>query len=277
VEIGYWLKDNVIKNTNNVLLENSTVNSSLSSLFPFGIHPRNVVWNLKAFGREFLWPTYLILLSGLALYIRTKVRGVREERFRLNESILLALWTVGVLSLVYGSGIYQDHVQAGAVTVANSFLRYLLPLAPMAGWAAAYIFEKTTPSKWIVGGLLCVYVGFGSYAAIYKDDEGVWQTRQELKRYAQVLEAAQAHFPPGSVIVSQRSDKIFAPYLRGVSPLPPLEQVAALVWDKEANIQVGLYARPLSQAERDAWRREGVDLIDKGVFARERLYQLVPR
>lgn len=276
-KMGYWLRDNPIKNTKSILIS-SEKPALLTSILPFGLHPKNIAWNVRAFGQGFLWPIILIIIGAAYLRIQEKWRTQSKEiRVWIDDPMWLGAWTIFVLLVMYGSGIYQDHVQVGAVTVGNSFLRYLLPLAPLAGLAAAYGVEKTNPSRLAAGIILVLYVGFGLYAALYKDDEGVWKTRQELKRYAEVLEVTKTYFPPGSVIVSDRSDKLFTPYLRGISPRPSIEQVVALTLDKEANVRVGLYARPVSQAERDAWRREGVELINRGVFAREHLYELIPR
>ena len=88
------------------------------------------------------------------------------------------------------------------------------------------------------------------------------------------MSAAQHAFKLGDVIVSERSDKIFFPLFRGVSPIPAPEQLAALV--QHQPIGIGLFARPLSQSQKDAWRHAGFDAQELVSFSRERLYRLAP-
>jgi hypothetical protein len=49
------------------------------------------------------------------------------------------------------------------------------------------------------------------------------------------------------------------------------------VRDSQAALQVGLFARPLSQRERDEVRRFGLEVLDMGVFGREHLYRVISR
>lgn len=273
--IGYWLKDNPVMNTKNVLVQDNRF-----SFLPFGIHPRHIWWNLQAFTQEFLWPAVVICLTALGILLYRLRLSTRELHANQGARVLfLSVWTIGSLLLIYGSGLYQDHVQAGAITVANSFLRYLLPLTLVTGLAGAWLFDeyvRDTKIEWVGWAVLLVYVGFGVFSATLKDDEGVWTTRRELKRYGEMREDVQKLLPQGTVLLSERSDKIFVPLfgLRAVSPLPSLEEAARLTKQGES---VALYVRPLSQRQRDAWREVGVEVRELASFGRERLYHIYPR
>ena len=273
--IGYWVQQNV---------DPSLAAPSVSvaplivdrSILPFGLHPNNIRWNVQAFLLNFLWPWTLLLTAGALTFLA-------RRRFRLKGTealvpFLIALWTIGYLLTIYGSGLYADHVRVGAVTIGNSFLRYLLPLAPLTAWAFAYLWS-VLPKRLvvrIVGALLaCSLAAFGVYRAYAGDDESLRTTRVELVRYAQIREATKGWFHPGDVIVSERSDKIFFPEYRGVSPIPTVEQIATFA--KDENAQVGLFVRPLSQEQKDAWAGAGLEVQELATFGRERLYRLFPR
>ncbi len=276
-QIGYWLRDNPLKSTGSVLRGDT----ASVHLLPFGIHPRSILWNVRSFFLTFLWPSVLIGGTALVVYVRrSRARfSLTSASLRDHSFVLLGLWTMGVLVTVYGSGLYQDHVQVGAVTVANSFLRYLLPLAPLVGVAAAYlydVFSTKVDRRWIALALLFVTV-FGVYSISVRDDEGVFTTRKELRRYEQVLSAAKQVLPEGSIVLSDRSDKMFSGVYRTVSPMPSREEVLRLLQDPSVTLKVGLYARPPSQMDRDAWRAQGIELIDLGVFGREHLYRVSSR
>ncbi len=276
--VGYWIGDNVLLNTK-VILRDSAL--TVKRIFPFGIHPRAMWWNLQSFTRDFLWPFWLLIGAALATYAFTCKRRVVRYKQPLSSPFLLAsTWTLLSLLLVYGSGVYQDHVQPGAVTVANSFLRYLLPLAAFVGIASAFLFEASRAHKkrsWFVGVLLIGLCSFGIYAVTVKDDEGIIATRAELKRYADIHDQTLHLFPKGSVIISDRSDKIFSSSFRAVSPRPSLEEMARLVRDAETQFQVGIFARPFSQRERDDLRGLGLEVLEVAAFGRERLYRILPR
>lgn len=269
--IGYWMSDNTLLNIKSTLLKTSS-----SQLFPFGIHPRNILWNVSSFFRAFLWPYLCIVLLAMShkLY--------RERGFKKTTFYALSGWTCFIFLLIYGSGLYQDHVRLGAVTIGNSFLRYLLPLIPLVAVACtdfvAYLPE-TRWSKMISGSLLFSCVVFGVYSATIRDDEGVWKTRKELMRYEVVRRGATEAFVSGSIILSERSDKIFAfrERMRSVSPLPPLSEIARLVREEGKKETVGLYARPLSQKERDRWHANGLELTEVALFERENLYQIISK
>ncbi len=274
--IGYWLRDNPYLNTKMVLSDSQ----GIKHLFPFGLHPRAILWNLRSFTSSFLWPSLLCLLGAFTFFCsRLSSPALIFYRARSYAVVWLSAWTGAVLLMIYGSGLYQDHVQAGAVTVANSFLRYLLPLAPLTGLAAAYLAEHVQAKRTQMIGLLLLvlYSGFGLYAVAFKDDEGLFATQRELRRYVSIHDQATHLFPAGSVMISDRSDKLFGPELRVVSPTPPLSEIQRLVRDSQAALQVGLFARPLSQRERDEVRRFGLEVLDMGVFGREHLYRVISR
>ncbi len=277
--IGYWIKDNPALNIKSVLYQSG---SSFSSFFPFGIHPRSIVWNIRSFAAVFLWPTLFILVAAFVTYLRSLPNpSSLVLRWRPHLFVWLSLWTVAILFLVYGSGLYQDHVQPGAVTVANSFLRYLLPLSPLTGVAAAYVFDAHFSSSLSRRSFAVVFIllwlVFGVYSVTMKDDEGVLVTRTELARYASINDRAEDLFSSGSVIFSERSDKVFGSSFRSVSPLPSVEEIARFVREQATHLQAGLFVRPLSQRQRDEWRRQGLEAFEVGVFGREHLYRLVPR
>lgn len=276
-QIGYWLRDNSLKNTNIVLRGEATP----IHLLPFGLHPRSIIWNVRSFFTIFLWPSVVIGGAALVMYVhawRTQL-SLGRSFFKDHALPLLGLWTTFVLVTVYGSGLYQDHVRVGAVTVANSFLRYLLPLAPLVGVAAAYLYDRFSlkvDRRWAASILLLIAL-FGVYSVSVRDDEGVFATRRELQRYEQVLSFAKQVLPEGSIILSDRSDKIFSGVYRTVSPMPSREEIVRLLKDPSHSLKVGWYARPPSQMDRDEWRARGVELIDLGVFGREHLYRFSSR
>ncbi|MFO0764460.1 MAG: hypothetical protein U0487_00215 [Patescibacteria group bacterium] len=202
--VGYFLRDNVVPSVVSVA---NTVSSSADTVrfFAFGFHPRNIWWNLLSFGFGFLWPWTLALIGIAGFYLkpwaevlykyRRKLGKVLRELAWPDHRFLAAVLGLGLLVLYYGNGLYQDHVRIGAITVGNSFLRYLLPVAALSGWAMAWLYDRveTKQQKQAVLALAVFLGGFGLYRAGFDDDESVSaviqatrlndQTRARLSRF----------------------------------------------------------------------------------------------
>ncbi len=297
-KMGYLMRDNAVAVTPSVPLvlkreaSNAlplstrgdggvTVGNEGVTVFPFGIHPLNVARNVFSFLGLVLWPWTLVLAAAAYFVYRECKKNARA----VVPS--LCAWTVMWLVFYYGQGLYADNILGGA-TIANSFVRYLLPIAPIVGLGFVYAAPRLLPLAFpllrmrrgqgeerIVAIAAFVLVIFGLWTAFSRDAEGLLTTRSELLRYAGVRAAALASFRPTDVILSERSDKIFFPAMRAVSPLPEAGEVRRLS-DAHPDIRIGLYARPLSQSQSDEWRRAGFDPVELGVFSREKLYLLQP-
>jgi hypothetical protein len=283
--IGYLLRDNPLPSTTMIapVVATGDVLPTWQRLLPYGFHPRHIWWNLYSFTREILWPWILALLLVWVPQIwrlRTQKPTLLVKRFVMwlrSPRVLLSGWTVFVLLVIYGSGIYADHIRPGAITVGNSFLRYLLPLLPLWGYAlfvGLEAWDRTARGRIGTKILTVALLVISLFTVFLKDDEGLLATRRELLRYREIRLAALAALPSGTIVLSDRSDKIFFPVFRAVSPMPSVTERNRLA--QLPGVSLALFARPLSQSERDAWRTAGVVPQEVQSFGNERLYRLVP-
>lgn len=295
---GYMVRDN--HSVEMITLPATPGDPTRSTWFPFGIHPKYVLWNTWSFLVWLLLP-WTLLLGGAACLIGYQVNRTKERDWKKlahqHAIPLLAIWTVLFLVVYYGQGLYTDHVQRGAVTIANSFVRYLLPLAPLSALAAAYLFKflveipplaslgrndkhvissdrRESRNLYLAIGFVILLAGYGMYVATARDNEGLIATRTELARYHEVRRRTAEYFGPQDLILSDRSDKIFFPNHRAAL-VPATDEVARLV-KAHPEVRVGLFARPLSQAQADAWRKSGFEPTELFVSGREKLYSLTP-
>ncbi len=267
--IGYWLRET------SPVVRDAAISASPAaiSLFPFGFHPRNAWWNVRSFLFWLTWPWVALIVFAVFRRIGSW-RKMTRPFDREHLPVVCAGWTVAWLLFLYGSGLYADHVRVGAVTIGNSFLRYLLPLALLAGWAGAWFVPRMrSPSMRIA--LVVGFVLFGGWRAFAADDEGLYFTRRELRRYAHIRQETVALLPADAVVFSARSDKIFFPVFRAVSPLPRKEEIARFA--AASRVPLALFARPLSQREKDDWMRVGLEPQELSPFGRETLYRLFLR
>jgi hypothetical protein len=287
--VGYWLRSN--PDPTALVPSIAPAVPWYLRIAPYGLHPRAILWNVRSFYGAALWPWWVALIVGsiysAVMFIARKTRVLASRVFkqvatqiiRQKSAYLILGFSVGWLLLIYGSGMYTDHIRPGAVTVGNSFLRYTLPFGFIFAWFAAS-FAKRLAASPRSGQILFTLFGAllmagGIYGAFFHDDESLIQTRREVKRYAEIHASTKDHFKPGDVILSDRSDKIFFPNFRAVTPIPGADQLSTFS-ALTTSTSLGLFSRPLSFSERDACRRMGYDVRELQIFGRERLYRLTP-
>lgn len=243
--IGYWLRDVVASPATTSIASPSPV-SSLTVL-PFGIHPRAIWSNVRdyLFGILGLWIAASCL--GIVLFIR---RGWSRTHTQLA---ILGGWTICVLLLFYGQAMYADNIRGNA-SIGNSFLRYMLPVVPMIAIGIGLLVNKLWDSgkrARLLGIFLAAFfVIFGISTAVARDEEGLFQTQKELQRYLRIRQTAEQVLQPGTIIMSDRSDKIFAgTSFVAVSPMLPLETVDRIFLKK---VPLAIFARRVN-IENEDW------------------------
>lgn len=291
---GYWMRGNPLVTSS----APAPQNIYSPELFPFGIHPKSIAWNSYKFLGQILFPWMLPLLMMFALvlytvYQRVIPTGAKRsggipflKRFldslrslgMTGKYVAAGLWTFLFLVLYYGNGRYLDNINGNA-TIGNSFIRYLLPLGFLSALALAWIYRLASISKYgriVVLAIAVLMSCTGIWRAYAADEEGLLAGRRELDRYAQIRQSASQYFKPGDIIISDRSDKIFFPAYRAISPIPPADETALLGAAVEQGVGIGLFARPMPQAQIDQWRKVGLEPVDLATFGREKLYRLQP-
>jgi hypothetical protein len=222
--VGYWLHDvtlsELVAPVPTVRDLSGPTLPSLPSILPFGIHPRGMWNNIQSMLFGILGPWVAASLAGYALWMWRHRAGTRQSL----APTLLTGWTVVVLLVMYGQARYTDNIN-GTATLGNSFLRYLLPLVPLMAIAIGLLAEELSKIafRWRVAaiGLTIFFAVFGTVTALVRDEESIIPTRMQLERYMYIREVVQHILEPGSIILSERSDKIFVglPYV-SVSPMP---------------------------------------------------------
>lgn len=195
--------------------------------WPFGLHPRNIFFNIRAYFVGYLWPWALCAIVAAVVWIKRGARAIP----------LLAGWTLVALCAMYAGTIYQDHVGLNVASLGNSFLRYTLPLVPFfslsTGALAAWLGSRFSREHATTLALLATAFLFlcGTWTAVKRDDEGIEADARQLQSYATILSLAEEKLPPETIILSERSDKIFFPRFRVASPLPDEVSLLRLIHD----------------------------------------------
>ncbi|MFA5936179.1 MAG: hypothetical protein WC787_05005 [Patescibacteria group bacterium] len=265
---GYQLRDPIINAGAEVTTVAPAASKSWFESWPFGFHPRNVLFNVRAYLMGYLFPWFLLMVGTVLLLWREKT----SRRF-----ILLAAYTIGVLSLIYGQALYQDHVRINHVSLANSFLRYLLPVSVFAalslGWFVSLVRRSFPRYGMVFALIVTTSMGlFGWWTAFARDDEGLIQNRIELLKYTEVRREAASALDPLTIVFSERSDKLFFPIWRAVSPMPTKERLHELL--ESGKTPVAFFLRTAMPEQIESWRVYGFKLEPVFEAGNETLYRV---
>lgn len=205
----------------------------VKTLVPFAFHPRTLWNNIRSF-----------LFNVQGIWIGASVLGALIAWLRWKKEalapLLLAGWTAVTLFLMYGQTVYADNI-TGSATIGNSFLRYLLPLVPLVAIGCAIAADRlrniSKRGAVLAISLIVFLTGYGLAYALNGDAESILPTRKQLARYAQIRVMTEVSVPADAVIVSERSDKIFASSASWTvaSPLPD-ESALTVLRDTEAPV-----------------------------------------
>lgn len=195
------------------------------ALFPFGFHPRLAWSNFVNYQLELTW--WMTILIFLGLPFMWMSRREDPHQTKILRTILLTTFIAGTyLTFFYGSWNIVDNPDPNAVTLANSYARYWLPIYLVSTIPAALFIEwlagKTKTlfaARAVMAAVLIPVAVFSARLVFFHPDDGLVHTREVLFESVAIRDQLLAQTEPESVIVVDRADKILFPHRRLVTPL----------------------------------------------------------
>lgn len=235
-------------------------------LFPFGIAPKAALGKVATYQFERMWWIALLALLGLPALFAT----------RSGRAIGLASLLAGTyLVLFYGSWNISDTPDPTAETLANSYVRYWLPLSFAMTIPAALALDSflarvrhATGRGMLASALILLVVFFSIRIVYFHPDDGLLATRRILLENVEVRAEIISRTEADSVIVVDRADKVLFPRRRVVTPLrreATLDVLPLLV-----TRDVPLYYFGLTLPVDDLLYLNGTLLSPRGLRAEER-------
>lgn len=183
-------------------------------LLPFGLNLQNASEHLFSYGLAMFWWLSLLALPGFVLLFLQK-----PHRRNIRWLIVLATGVSAWLVLMYGSWDIHDNPDPTQITMANSYVRYWLPMylftTPMIAmtihWLSALTKRKLVSYATmgiLVGGIL----GLNVFATFLQGQDGLVHMREELAQSAEIQASVLRYTEPSSVIIVDRGDKLFFPH-----------------------------------------------------------------
>ncbi len=189
-------------------------------LFPFGIHPASAWEHFSIyFGSMFWWLTSLAAI-GLGV-----VCWKDKKNWKKWGIIATGAMIFGYLTLMYGSWEIHDNPDPTQITMANSYVRYWLPMYILSIPLIAIAIEKlaqtiySKQAKLISAGLLFMVVFLNFNAVFSQGQDGLVKVADTLSRSGEIQESILTHTQESSIIIVDRADKIIFPHRQVMYPL----------------------------------------------------------
>lgn len=184
------------------------------ALLPFGFHPMNAWRHFSSYAVMMFWWLSVLALPGFFLLLAHKANR-RTIRWAILLATCVSLWLV----FMYGSWEIHDNPDPRQITMANSYVRYWLPLylfsTPMIAMTIAWLSTRgrsLLSQRLIVAILIVVVVGLNVNATFVQGQDGLVRMREELLSSTRIQESVLRYTESNSVIIVDRGDKLFFPH-----------------------------------------------------------------
>ncbi len=201
------------------------IETGSSFVLPFGVNLRAAGKHVLQYGLGLFWWMGVLALLGIPLLFPRQDVPKRERQPRrlfFAISVVISAW----LAIMYGSWRIFDNPDITQVTIANSYVRYWLPIylvmTPFAAYAIFWIADRgrtELAKKFIVATVILASLGLSMRVVFFHAEDGLVAIASTLDRSAEIKSEVLELTEPDSVIIVDRADKIFFPDRRVLYPL----------------------------------------------------------
>lgn len=199
--------------------------SAMQLLFPFGVHPRLAWTHFSSYQLGLVW--WMTGLSVMGLPMLVAPRPKEGKHARVGRALVFATFTSGLyLTLLYGSWKIVDNPDPSAITLANSYMRYWLPIfvagtipsALAVDWLVSRA-RTVFAQRIFLTTLLLIISTLSIRLVFFHPEDGLVATRAVLFEQAMIRDRVVAETETNAVIVVDRADKILFPARQVIVPL----------------------------------------------------------
>lgn len=230
--------------------------SYLSLLFaPFGFDLKLILFNFYKYFIRVVPLHFILACLGFGwMFFKSRVEPVWKSYLAISSLIFI------IILIYYGSWQNPDPLVRELNTISISHVRYFLPLyiltLPFASFVIIQLCRYLGKSGRILYWIFVIALGISSFkTAFLSHNDGLLATRDSLFGYYQQFAKVQEIAPQNSVIISERSDKVFWPYYKVVVPqgdLPLFSRIATFIDKTPVYYYTDLSDRDLTEVKTKA-------------------------
>ncbi len=190
-------------------------------IFPFGIHLRSALRHIEGYAVSLFWWLTIMATLGLPLFLqKQKTQKLNRGYFKifLGLSIWLGVW--------YGSWTFFDNPDRSQITIANSYVRYWLPLyimsTPFIASFIVWVSEKAKTEftkKSVLAIFIILLMGMSINIVFLNGPDSFQNMSKTLTESVQIKDDVLSLTETDSIIIVDRADKIFFPDRKVMQPL----------------------------------------------------------
>ncbi len=190
----------------------AALNAAAAPLFPFGIHPRRILVEVKEYGVAMFW--WMSVLSAAGLWFV----WARRKDSTVHGYFVLAAFVTLWLATLYGSWSFADNPDPTKITIGNSHVRYWLPafvlLTPFAAMTLDALVSRVRSARGqvaLTAVLTAALLGLDVRAAYLPPSDGIHDNQGALARFAAARAFVLERTEPDAVLIADRADKFLFP------------------------------------------------------------------
>lgn len=198
----------------------------LSWFLPFGLHPRGIFWHSLDYLFLLFWWLTIPALCALPIVLREK-----KQKIYTIITIVIAIW----LCIWYGSWLLHDNPDPTQITIANSYVRYWLPIfvmsTPLIATSIVWLADRTRSKKHamhILISLVLLLLVLNVRIVFLDGQDALVHVVSTLEQSQKIRDHVFEIVPEDGVIITDRSDKIFFPDRHVMVPLRSERTYAAI-------------------------------------------------
>lgn len=197
--IGYTVSE-VVTGQETTALSNSTI-------LPFGFDASAIVENISNYGALIFWWLSVFTLIGIPIVFA-------RNHFYVFLFFCISIW----LGIWYGSWTLFDNPDFTQVTIANSYVRYWIPVfvlsIPFVSEAIVWISNRGRTNfarRLFLCSIVVLVAGLNVRLVFFEGQDALINVAENLRESRAVKKEVLSTAPENSVIVVDRADKLFFP------------------------------------------------------------------
>lgn len=206
------------------------------AIMPFGFDLKLIAYNFYNYFVEIVWP-YLIFVLASLYYLYKKIK-LKQSKRKIWLKYFAILATIFILILLYyGSWDLADPLVKNLNKISISYIRYFLPLyiliVPMTAYGIKRLFwrEDSFVSSMLVYFMIILVSVVSVRLAFFSPNDGLLKNNESITEYYEQYKIVSEIVPVDSIIISDRSDKIFFPKYKVI-----VSQGDLPLWPRVANL-----------------------------------------
>ncbi len=252
------------------------------AITPFGFNPKLIAFNFYNYFIEIIWP-YIIFILAIFFFLFKKIKNKQKNHNLWHHYLYVTTATFFFILLYYGSWDLADPLVKNFNKISISYIRYFLPLyiliLPMVAYGIKRLFFKENRlSSSIIVYFMVVLLSFVSIRmAFFSPHDGLLKNRESVTEYYWQYKAVSENTTKNSIIISDRSDKVFFPKYKVIvsqGDLPLWPRIVNLIEESDVYFYSNKTDNALMLTKEKA-REVGLNFVEeKNIYKNFRLFKI---